>query len=179
MISLASVAAGTVKKRRHPGRVKQGARDGNNPCQTTQSRVACTVREEPIEFLERVVNIHSATQNLGGVRKVGEVFRAEFNRLGFEMSWEEMPPEMHRAGHLIAERKGTVGKRLLLIGHLDAALNRPALDLQERRHTLSDRMAGSRCLSESRNSRGVNPPVYRVRPRRREASAAKSTVCGS
>ncbi len=80
------------------------------------------LREEPIEFLERVVNIDSATQNLGGVRKVGEVFRAEFNRLGFEMSWEEMPPEMHRAGHLVAERKGTVGKRLLLIGHLDTVL---------------------------------------------------------
>ncbi|HMB07865.1 MAG TPA: hypothetical protein VKP69_29565 [Isosphaeraceae bacterium] len=44
------------------------------------------LREEPIEFLERVVNIDSATQNLGGVRKVGEVFRAEFNRLGFEIT---------------------------------------------------------------------------------------------
>jgi glutamate carboxypeptidase len=30
-----------------------------------------------------------------------------------------MPVEMKRAGHLFAERKGTKGKRLLLIGHLD------------------------------------------------------------
>ena len=80
------------------------------------------LREEPIGFLERVVNIDSATQNLAGVREVGEVFRAEFDRLGFETSWDEMPPEMRRAGHLVAERKGTVGKRLLLIGHLDTVL---------------------------------------------------------
>ena len=30
-----------------------------------------------------------------------------------------MPAEMKRAGHLFAEKKGTKGKRLLLIGHLD------------------------------------------------------------
>lgn len=35
-------AAGTVTKRRHPGRVKQWAKDWINPCQTAQSRVACT-----------------------------------------------------------------------------------------------------------------------------------------
>src|SRR4051794_79503 len=90
-----------------------------------ERRIAAFVddlREEPIAFLERVVNIDSATQNLGGVRRVGEVFRAEFDRLGFETSWEEMPPGMHRAGHLVAERKGTEGKRLLLIGHLDTVL---------------------------------------------------------
>ncbi len=80
------------------------------------------LREEPIAFLERVVNIESATQNLAGVRKAGAVFRAEFDRLGFETRWEELPPEMHRAGHLIAEKKGTLGKRLLLIGHLDTVL---------------------------------------------------------
>ena len=80
------------------------------------------LREEPIALLERVVNIDSATRNLAGVREVGEVFRAEFDRLGFETRWDEMPPEMRRAGHLVAERKGAVGKRLLLIGHLDTVL---------------------------------------------------------
>jgi glutamate carboxypeptidase len=60
------------------------------------------LREDPIEFLERVVNIESATQNLAGVRRVGVVFREEFDRLGFETRWEEMPPEMRRAGHLVA-----------------------------------------------------------------------------
>lgn len=79
--------------------------------------------EEAISFLERVVNIASPTQDLAGVREVGKAFRAEFDRLGFETRWEEMPAEMHRAGHLIAELKGTEGKRLLLIGHLDTVLS--------------------------------------------------------
>jgi glutamate carboxypeptidase len=30
-----------------------------------------------------------------------------------------MPPEMQRAGHLVATREGKQGKRLLLLGHLD------------------------------------------------------------
>ena len=73
-------------------------------------------------LLERVVNIPSATQNLVGVREVGKVFAAEFEALGFATRWDEMPATMKRAGHLIAERKGTAGKRLLLIGHLDTVL---------------------------------------------------------
>jgi glutamate carboxypeptidase len=77
---------------------------------------------EALALLERVVNIPSATQNLDGVREVGRVFAAEFDRLGFATRWEEMPAEMGRAGHLIAERAGTRGKRLLLIGHLDTVL---------------------------------------------------------
>ena len=97
------------------------------------------LREEPIGFLERVVKIDSATQNLEGVREVGEVFRAEFDRLGFETSWDEMPPEMRRAGHLVAEREGTVGKGLLLIGHLDTVL------------------AGGHFLRRARRRRGRGP----------------------
>jgi glutamate carboxypeptidase len=78
--------------------------------------------EEAEALLEQVVNIPSATQNLDGVRAVGKIFASEFANLGFETRWEEMPPTMKRAGHLIAEHKGTSGKRLLLIGHLDTVL---------------------------------------------------------
>ncbi|MCC7134555.1 MAG: hypothetical protein IT352_17995, partial [Gemmatimonadales bacterium] len=35
-------------------------------------------------LLERVVNINSGTLNLAGVRQVGDVFRAEFDALGFK-----------------------------------------------------------------------------------------------
>jgi glutamate carboxypeptidase len=77
---------------------------------------------EAVALLGRVVDIDSSTQNLDGVKAVGRVFREEFDRLGFETRWEEMPPRMHRAGHLIAERRGAAGKRLLLIGHLDTVL---------------------------------------------------------
>ncbi len=73
-------------------------------------------------LLVKAVNIPSATENLAGVRKVGELFAAELQALGFETRWVELPAEMKRAGHLVATRKGTEGKGLLLIGHLDTVL---------------------------------------------------------
>ena len=79
-------------------------------------------RDETIAMIEKVVNIPSATQNLAGVREVGKAFQAEFEKIGFQTRWDAMPATMKRAGHLIAERPGSRGKRLLLIGHLDTVL---------------------------------------------------------
>lgn len=70
-------------------------------------------------LLERSVNINSGTMNPDGVRAVGAVFRAELDALGFATRWIDMPAEMRRAGHLVATREGTQGKRVLLLGHLD------------------------------------------------------------
>ncbi len=70
-------------------------------------------------MLEEAVNINSGTMNHAGVREVGKRYRAEFEALGFSTSWIDLPPEVKRAGHLVATRKGTQGKRLLLLGHLD------------------------------------------------------------
>jgi glutamate carboxypeptidase len=53
------------------------------------------------------------------VRAVGALYEKELTTLGFACRWVEMPKAMGRAGHLIAERKGARGKRILLIGHLD------------------------------------------------------------
>jgi glutamate carboxypeptidase len=78
--------------------------------------------EEAISFLEKVVNINSGTLNVEGVRAVGAEFDRELKALGFRTWWEEMPPDMHRAGNFFAERKGRKwkkGKRILLLGHLD------------------------------------------------------------
>lgn len=36
--------------------------------------------------------------------------------------WIEVPGSMKRAGHLVAQTRGTRGKRLLLLGHLDTVL---------------------------------------------------------
>ena len=74
-----------------------------------------------LKFLEEVVNINSGTLNLNGVKKVGETFTREFEKIGFQTSWKEMPVEMNRAGHLFCEiSSGKIkGKKLLLIGHLD------------------------------------------------------------
>jgi len=74
---------------------------------------------QAIELLERSARINSGTLNLAGVRAVGEVFRKELDALGFKTVWIDMPREMGRAGHLVANRMGTRGKRLLLLGHLD------------------------------------------------------------
>ena len=68
------------------------------------------------------MDIESPTENLAGVRAVGDAFAAELRAIGFGTRWVEMPAEMKRAGHLVAETGGTRGKRLLLLGHLDTVL---------------------------------------------------------
>ncbi len=72
-------------------------------------------RERTIELLRRVVDQASATENLAGVRQVGEILAAELAQLGFETTWMELAPEIGRAGHLVAEigRKGGSGPRIL------------------------------------------------------------------
>ena len=75
-----------------------------------------------VSLLEKTVNIESATENLTGVKQYGMVFKTEFDVLGFSTKWIEMPAEMRRAGHLWAEKTGTKGKRILLLGHLDTVL---------------------------------------------------------
>lgn len=76
-------------------------------------------KNEQLSLLEKLVNINSGTANISGVHQVGEVLRLQFEQLGFKTRWVEEPANMHRAATLIAERKGTTGKKLLLIGHLD------------------------------------------------------------
>ena len=80
--------------------------------------------EDAIGLLERVVRINSGTLNTEGVRDVGAIFRAELEPLGFATRWIEMPEGMQRAGHLVATRQGSKGKRILLIGHLDTVFEK-------------------------------------------------------
>ena len=92
-----------------------------------EERLAASIRERSdaaIQFLEKTVRVNSGTLNVEGVREVGRLFAAEFEALGFTTRWVDMPPEMRRAGHFVAERKGTRGKRLLLIGHLDTVFEK-------------------------------------------------------
>ena len=74
--------------------------------------------EDAIALLEETVNIGSGTMNHEGVREVGAVMLRELDQLGLETEWVEMPPEVNRAGHVIARKPGQ-GKKILLIGHLD------------------------------------------------------------
>ncbi len=74
--------------------------------------------QRSLRLLEQLVNINSGTLNPAGVRKVADVLRPEFEALGFTCRFIPMDA-VQRAGHLVAERKGTRGKRVLLIGHMD------------------------------------------------------------
>ena len=74
-------------------------------------------QEHALALLEKAVNINSGTMNLAGVRQVGALFGAELEPLGFQVRWVDGAP-FQRAGHLVAERKGS-GPKVLLVGHLD------------------------------------------------------------
>jgi len=67
-------------------------------------------------LLETLVNINSGTENAAGVRDVARHMEAELAPLGFNVRWVPMDA-VKRAGHLLAEHKGTRGKRILIIGH--------------------------------------------------------------
>ena len=69
-------------------------------------------------LLEELVNQNSGTFNVAGVTQVGERLQREFVELGFSTRWVKMDA-VGRANHLVAERRGTKGRRLLLIGHMD------------------------------------------------------------
>ena len=72
---------------------------------------------EALALLEKAVNINSGSHNFAGVRAVGDLFRKEFEALGFKTTWVDGAP-FKRAGHLVADHPGK-GPRMLLIGHLD------------------------------------------------------------
>jgi glutamate carboxypeptidase len=80
-------------------------------------------REDQIAFLGKVVDIPSSTLDLDGVRRVADAFATSLDSLGFTTRWVPLPPETHRAGHLVAEHRGKAGTtRILLIGHLDTVV---------------------------------------------------------
>jgi glutamate carboxypeptidase len=95
-----------------------GAQD-LDPDEERMARYAEENAERTIDLLERTVNVNSGTLNREGVREVADMMAPEFEKLGFDVRWVELPPETERAGHLVAERHGDRGERLLLIGHLD------------------------------------------------------------
>ena len=78
-------------------------------------------RDAAIDLLARSIKIPSATENHEGVRRVGDLYAAELQAMGFGTRWVDQP-QVGRAGHLVAEHPGTKGARVLLIGHLDTVL---------------------------------------------------------
>lgn len=81
---------------------------------------------EALGLLRTAVNINSGTMNFDGVRRVGELFKIELDKLGFQTMLTS-GDAYGRAGHLIAKLEGGKGPKFLLIGHLDTVfeLNSP------------------------------------------------------
>jgi glutamate carboxypeptidase len=89
-----------------------------------EQKILATVelrRQAAVDLLARSIDIPSATENHEGVRRVGELYAAELKAMGFETRWVDQS-RVGRAGHLVAEHRGTKGTRVLLIGHLDTVL---------------------------------------------------------
>ena len=90
-----------------------------DPIETRILEVIDAQAAEAVDFLTRTVNINSGTLNADGVREVGKLYAEAFDAIGFETRLIEQPEEMQRGPHFFAERDGSQGKRILLIGHLD------------------------------------------------------------
>jgi glutamate carboxypeptidase len=71
-----------------------------------------------VDLLESIVNVNSGTLNTAGVVDVGKILEKGLQALGFTTRWVPMDA-VKRAPSLVAEHKGTGGKRVLLIGHMD------------------------------------------------------------
>ena len=102
-----------------PGRAAAGPA---NPLSAEEQRLIAAVDAGKDDFgtaLGQAVQIDSATENLAGVRQLGELFAGQLAELGFESRFVPLPVATGRARHLVAEHRGTKGKRVLLIGHLD------------------------------------------------------------
>jgi glutamate carboxypeptidase len=92
------------------------------PLSTTEKQLTQLVDQQlpaTMELLKTSVNINSGTFNIAGVKQVGELYASQLRSMGFTVEWVALPDSLKRAGHLVAYRKGTKGKKLLLIGHLD------------------------------------------------------------
>jgi glutamate carboxypeptidase len=102
-----------------------GAQEAVQALSPVEQQIAAEIHAhapQALELLRQSVLINSGTMNQAGVRAVGKLFRDQFEELGFQTRWIDMPPAMQRAGHLLAERPASPnnrGKRLMLLGHLD------------------------------------------------------------
>ncbi len=116
------IVAGIATAALHAQGVSAQARLSSNEQRIVTAATAETPRA--ILFLETLVNINSGTMNLEGVTRIGEIMRSQLEPLGFDVRWVPMTA-VNRAGHLVAEHKGSGhGKRLLLIGHLDTVFEK-------------------------------------------------------
>ncbi len=76
-------------------------------------------KNEQLLLLEKLVNINSGTANADGVKQIGNLLKPEFEALGFDVRWHDLPADLKHAGTLVARHTGNAKTRILLIAHLD------------------------------------------------------------
>ncbi|WP_444995568.1 M20/M25/M40 family metallo-hydrolase [Aliikangiella sp. IMCC44359] len=92
---------------------------------TEENKIVAQVQQllpQSLKELEQVVNINSGTMNFTGVKQVGNIFKQQFDKLGFKTQWIDGKP-FNRAGHLLASH-GDKGLKILMIGHLDTVFSK-------------------------------------------------------
>ena len=112
-ILASSIAARAGAQSKSPGQLSSTER--------TIARSVDAHNDDALALLIRLVDINSGTTNHAGVRKVGDILRAQFDSLGFTTTWVD-GAAFHRAGHLVAEHQGP-GPKILIIGHLDTVFD--------------------------------------------------------
>jgi glutamate carboxypeptidase len=111
-----------------------------------------------VKFLESTININSGTYNTEGVKKVGAVYQKMLDDMGFTTSWVDMPASMRRGGHLVAEIKGTKGKRILLNSHMDTVFD---LNSPFQKWTVKDSIASGPGTNDTKG--GIMIMLYALR----------------
>ena len=76
---------------------------------------------EQIDFLRRLVDIDSGTDDKPGVDEVGRLLRLELERLDLPVT---VVPERTVGDHLLVHKPGTSAAEVLLVGHLDTVFPR-------------------------------------------------------
>lgn len=90
-------------------------------------------KEDMIRTLQSVVNIDSGAYNIEGVNKVADIYKEMLAALGFSL---ETLPGTKYAPHVLAVKKGTGGKRILIACHMDTVFDDGAA--RERPFTIRD-----------------------------------------
>ncbi len=122
-------------------------------------------RDEQIEFLARLVNQDSGTDNREDVNTVGAVLAEVLGGLGFAVT---RVPQERFGDHLLAEKPGAGPKRFLFVGHFDTVFR--AGTARERPFRIADDRAYGPGVYDMKG--GLVALLYALRAHREAATRA-------
>jgi glutamate carboxypeptidase len=122
-------------------------------------------REEQIDFLARLVNQDSGTDDRDDVNAAGEILLAPLEELGFTVT--RVTPDRY-GDHLVARKPGTGRRRFLFVGHYDTVF--PAGTVKERPFRIEDSRAYGPGVYDMKG--GLTALLFALRAHRDAATAA-------